>query len=207
MIQGSGSVSATGGISAAGIGSGKESDCGVVRIRSGSVTARSNSHGAGIGSGWEGEVCTIRISGGTVYAEGGMNGAGIGTGACRDEGKADILISGGSVTARAGSYAAGIGGGMWTNCGTTQISGGYVDATGYDAPAIGNGGGTASVEVGGTVDITGGIVFAHGVSSVSDIGSSAIRTIGSVTISGDAGVFLRNDEIDALTTTHTHMGM
>lgn len=84
-IQGSGSVTATGGKYAAGIGSGKSGICGDITISGGNVTASGGQDGAGIGSGCGDNNTTstcgaITISGGTVIANGGEHAAGIGSG-------------------------------------------------------------------------------------------------------------------------------
>jgi hypothetical protein len=75
-IQGSGSVTATGGIYAAGIGGG------ITGYIYGNITinARGSGGGAGIGCGDEGQCGNIIISGGTVNAEGVAFAAGIGSG-------------------------------------------------------------------------------------------------------------------------------
>lgn len=80
-ISGSGSLTATGGYGAAGIGSGAESSCGNITIEGGTVTAQGGYNGAGIGTGYSNYGCgNITISGGTVTATGGSSAAGIGTG-------------------------------------------------------------------------------------------------------------------------------
>ena len=118
VIKG-GTVTATGGDYAAGIG-GVEGSCGAITIRGGTVTATGGYRGAGIGSGNYGSCGAITISGGTVTATGGNDGAGIGSG---ETGSFDaITISGGTVTATGVDWAAGIGGGCSNNtCGTITI--------------------------------------------------------------------------------------
>ncbi len=108
-IQGSGSLTATGGDNAAGIGSGENGTCGDIIISGGTVTATGDERGAGIGSGSEGTCGDITISGGTVTANGGNEAAGIGTG--RQGTCGDIIISGGTVTATGRNEGAGIGSG------------------------------------------------------------------------------------------------
>ena len=88
--------------------------CGDITISgTASVTATGGINGAGIGSGGasrdNGNVCgDITISGTcTVNAQGGINGAGIGTGYMASCGS--VTINGGTVTATGGSNAAGIG--------------------------------------------------------------------------------------------------
>ena len=80
-INGTGSLTATGGIFAAGIGSGWNATCGAITISGGTVYASSGQFGAGIGSGSASSSCgAITISGGTVNAISGVAGAGIGSG-------------------------------------------------------------------------------------------------------------------------------
>lgn len=123
-IRGSGSVTATGGQYAAGIGSGSFTThittvytCGNIIIESGTITAKGGERGAGIGGGNNSICGNITISGGTVKATGGSFGAGIGSGSGYDSTGAfngicgDITICGGTVTANGGRSAAGIGSG------------------------------------------------------------------------------------------------
>ena len=134
-IQGSGSVTATGGKYAAGIGGKKDGVCGNIAINSGTITANGGESGAGIGSGYNSKseyTCAcgdITISGGTVTANGGFLGAGIGSGngygtnltisTC-----GAITISGGNVTATGGDFAVGIGSGHYGKFASITITGG-----------------------------------------------------------------------------------
>ena len=83
-ITGSGSLTAQGGLEAAGIGTDRNGSGGNIVINGGTVTATGGDFGAGIGTGRaQGASITcgdITINGGTVTATGGKNGAGIGTG-------------------------------------------------------------------------------------------------------------------------------
>ncbi len=79
-IQGSGSLTATGGSKAAGIGSKRDDTCGNITISGGTVIATGGDLGAGIGSGLSGTCGNITISGGEVTATGGTFAAGIGSG-------------------------------------------------------------------------------------------------------------------------------
>ncbi len=192
-IQGSGSLSATGGDSGAGIG-GSGGTCGAISINGGDVTATGGDSGAGIGSGYAGICGAITISGGTVTATGGYEGAGIGSGTVGTCG--DITISGGTVDATGGVHAAGIGSGTGiealsteSSCGAITISGGTVDATGGEAAAgIGSGRYSTCGDItisGGTVDATGG-VHAAGIGSGyngSTCGNISIRG-GTVDVTG-----------------------
>ena len=121
-----GSLTATGGTYAAGIGSGNNGKCGNITIRGGTITATGKG-AAGIGSGYNGKCGDITISGGTVTATGDKNAAGIGSGnggSCLN-----ISISGGTVTATGGDYAAGIGSGGGSTCGNITITTGVTKVT------------------------------------------------------------------------------
>ena len=87
-IQGSGSVTAWGGLYAAGIGTGRIGICGDISISGGTVTARGGQLGAGIGTGAGGTCGNIIITGGTIKATGVSGGAGIGSG---DNGKFESI--------------------------------------------------------------------------------------------------------------------
>ena len=111
-IQGSGSLTATGAFEGAGIGGGKNFNCGNITINGGTITATGGAYSAGIGSGSglykgsiEGSCGTITINAGTIVATGGFNGAGIGSGYLSKYGS--IVISDGisSITATPGSEA------------------------------------------------------------------------------------------------------
>ena len=131
-IQGDGSLTAQGGQSAAGIGSGKNGSCGNIIISGGTVTATSSSKGAGIGSGYNGGSCgTITISGGTVTATGVRTGAGIGSSQKSKCGSITITDKVTSVTAVKGNDATySIGPGYTGTCGKVTIGGTvYYDGT------------------------------------------------------------------------------
>lgn len=119
IMEGTGSLKATGGNSAAGIGGSFCMNAGSITINSGNITATAGGgsngdSGAGIGGGHAGNDNTtgkaygsfdsITINGGTITADGVRLGAGIGAGA---HGKCDgavITITGGLVTAKGGTY-------------------------------------------------------------------------------------------------------
>ena len=115
-----GTVTATGGFSAAGIGGGREGKGENITITGGTVNATSND-GAGIGGGLLGSGENIAITGGTVNAT-GTDGAGIG-GGNGGVGK-NITITGGTVTAAGGFGNAGIGGGNGSDGENITITGG-----------------------------------------------------------------------------------
>ena len=153
----SGTITATGGVGAAGIGGGANGNGGIIIINGGTVTAYGGTGGAGIGGGANGNGGNITISGGTVTANGATGGAGIGGGDNASGG--NIAISGGTVTATSCTGGAGIGsgsalgGGGGINGGVINISGGAITATAGNnsAAAIGGGDGAAS----GTVTVSG----------------------------------------------------
>ena len=151
-----GTVDATGGYGSAGIGGGKEGKGENITITGGTVNATSND-GAGIGGGLLGSGENIAITGGTVNAT-GTDGAGIG-GGNGGVGK-NITITGGTVTAAGGFGNAGIGGGNGSDGENITITGGSVTATGGEfAAGIGgsNGGSGNNITItGGTVTATGG---------------------------------------------------
>ncbi len=121
-INGTGTLTATGGIFAAGIGSGGEATCGAITISGGTVYASSGQFGAGIGSGYNGSSCgAITISGGTVTASSVWNGAGIGSGSGGSSCGA-ITISGGTVNANSSDAGAGIGSGYDSTFGSITIT-------------------------------------------------------------------------------------
>ena len=116
---------------------------------SGELTANGGASAAGIGSGFNGagvDVRDITITGGEITANGGDGAAGIGGGSEGDG--SNITISGGKVTAAGGCIGAGIGGGMYSDGSDITISGdAQVIATGGNSnstfeggAAIGNGG-------------------------------------------------------------------
>ena len=139
-ITGSGSLTAQGGLEAAGIGTDRNEDgelsFGNIVINGGTVTATGGKEGAGIGTGLaDGQYASasitcgdITINGGTVTAIGGLYGAGIGTGPTMSDGGSasitcgDITINGGTVTATGGGYGPGIGTGVFQKWGSETTS-------------------------------------------------------------------------------------
>ena len=171
-IRGSGSVTATGGQYAAGIGTGSFSSglytCGNIIIESGTITANGGLSAAGIGSGNYGICGNITISGGTVTANGGSYSAGIGSGnGYHGTGVYDgicgvITISGGTVTANGGLSAAGIGSGYYGKFASINITDGIssirASAGSSYAEPIGKGdydNGSGSVTVDGVTNWSG----------------------------------------------------
>lgn len=158
-----GTLTATGGFNAAGIGGGNEADGGAVTINGGTVAATGGYDGAGIGGGNKAGGGAVTISGGTVTATGGDGGAGIGGGWNGGDGGA-VTITDGTVTATSGGDgAAGIGGGWLGDGGAVTIDGGTVTATdgGDNSSAIGGGftGAFGSLSNAGTLVIPSGAVL------------------------------------------------
>ena len=133
IVISSGTIKATGGANAAGIGGGwgyygynnYKAQCDGIAILGGVVTATAVGYAAGIGGGRYGSCGDITISGGVVTATGHGGGAGIGAGE-DGGGCGNIIISGGRVTAIGSTNAAGIGSGWYSKarCGTITISSG-----------------------------------------------------------------------------------
>ena len=133
VIEGEGSLNATGGTGSAGIGGDVLNAGGTVTINGGTVTAQGGDAAAGIGGGDSGNGGTVTINGGTVTATGGASAAGIGGGSMGAGGT--VTINDGSVFATGGSDAVGIGAGDGiSNHGTLTIGAGYV-LTGGSASA------------------------------------------------------------------------
>lgn len=184
IIINGGTITATGGKEAAGIGSGRVyTSCGTITINGGTVTASGGQSGAGIGCGALSSCGAITISGGTVTATGGYSGAGIGCGVNHTS-CGDISITGGSVVATGGSYAAGIGSGdNNSSCGDINISGGTVEATG-GSYAAGIGSGTSSSCQAITIASTVTRVTATKGTSANAIGTGVYGNCGTITIGG-----------------------
>lgn len=156
VVINGGTVSASGGERAAGIGGGDHQLGGDTEINGGTVTATGGFVAAGIGGGYARGTSTTTVNGGTVTATGGAGGAGIGGGGTHGSGGITFVF-GGTVTATGGAAGAGIGGGDRGPGGTTIVSGGTVSATGGQHGA-GIGGGLYGQ--GGTTAVTAGTVTA-----------------------------------------------
>lgn len=189
-----GTINATGGNDAAGIGGNQESPNGYghVYIYGGTVTAQGGEYAAGIGGGDNKRLASINIFGGTVTAYSGVDGAGIGGGEDGDSG--DINIYGGVVRAygdrnASGShkgFGAGIGSGQDGSVNTIRIYGGDIEAYGgEDAAGIGTGEEfEADGIISGTIEIYGGKVYAEGKGYGAGIGAGEDATFGVMGISG-----------------------
>ena len=124
-IKGTGSLTATAGVAAAGIGGERQTNCGNIVIESGTITATAGDYAAGIGGGYQAQCGNILIEGGTITAKGGSQCPGIGGGLSASCG--DITITGGDITAIRGSSSFGaldydIGPARLCTCGTITIS-------------------------------------------------------------------------------------
>ena len=123
-INGMGTLNATGGNAAAGIGGGSQNECGDINILGGTINATSNLMGAAIGSGYGKKCGNITISGGVINAVSSRYGAAIGTGSSSICGSITITNTVTSVTATKGSNAPrSIGKGDGGSCGTVTIGG------------------------------------------------------------------------------------
>lgn len=170
----------------------------------GSLTAQGGQSAAGIGSGFNGSCGNIIISGGTVSATGGGNGAGIGSGSGSDSSCGNITIKGGTVSATCGGIGAGIGSGSEASCGNITISGGTVSATGNKLAAgigSGNKGKCGSITI---TDKVTSVTAVRGSDAKYSIGLGINGSCGKVTIGGtvyyDGTDFLEDGGRDYLAT-------
>ena len=210
-----GTVIATAGRNAAGIGTGKTADgmCKAepkITISGGDITAKGNTRGAGIGGGEFASGGTIKITGGTVRADGsdqnplagGANDGGAGIGAGGGDSSGKILTNGGTVIiegtanveAKGGKWCAGIGGGRYGDGAEVTISGNSeVKATGGEGGAGIGGGRRDSDGLGGAgrkVTIDGGTVTAEAGSPSPNGGLAEAIGYGSGwNVSGDLTVY------------------
>ena len=127
---GTGQLRANGGVGAAGIGGGKEIDCGNIIIEGGKITANGTANGgAAIGAGPSACCGNITITGGDIFASGETNTPGIGSG-YDDSICGKIIIFGGTVKAVGGDYAPAIGSGCdGSICGDILITTGVTNVT------------------------------------------------------------------------------
>ena len=174
-----GSLTATGGDFAAGIGGAYGGNAGDLVITGGDITAKPGQNSAAIGSGYKGTAGDITITGGTIDAQSGSFSTGIGS-ACRGE-VGDITIEGGTITAESGQNNAGIGSGYYGIAGEITINGGSVKA---EASEYGAGIGSACYGEVGNITINGGTVEAEGAKMAAGIGSGYYGTNGNIIITG-----------------------
>lgn len=181
-----GSLTATGGASAAGIGGDWKGSGENITITGGTVDATGGYGSAGIGGGKEGKGENITITGGSVTATGGEFAAGIG-GSNGGSGN-NITITGGTVTATGGDKGAGIGGGSVGFWGGESGSGKNITITGGTVNAAGGerGAGIGSGDEGNGKNITikGGKVTAAGGDYAAGIGGGDNGNGDRITITG-----------------------
>ena len=192
----SGTLTATGGRGAAGIGGGTSQSGENITISGGNVTANAGDRAAGIGGGVSNSGNNITISGGNVNATGKGHGAGIGGG--DQHNGTNITITDGTVTATGGENGgAGIGGGHSGDGTSITIKGGTVNATGGEIGGAGIGGGRSGD--GTNITIKGGNVTAKGGSGSyidqgdEQYGFSLCYVGGAAGIGGGAGESEPND--------------
>ena len=201
--NGAGTLTATGGSDAAGIG-GINDKSGPITINGGTVNATGDDDGgAGIGAS-DGNSCgDITINGGTVNASasGSSNIYGIGDAGWGSNGDGTIAIHGGTVNVNPGEYAYGIG---YCGNGTINITGGVVNvnkdkvwATGFKGGNLNVSGGevyaAGSVAVYSNANFTGGTFIAE---SLRD-NNPAIQSA-TVSIASGLKVLLGSDEANAV---------
>ncbi len=202
-----GSSNFVGGDDVAGIVVPEDADLTISDFGNGSLYVKGGVGGAGIGGGSDDHntnAGSITINSGKITATTMNGGAGIGGG--KYGYVKSVTINGGTVSASCPAGGAGIGGGQNGGYGLITITGGTVRALGnYWGAGIGGG---AEAVCGGIVNISGGVVFAHGRSGdARDIGSGSRGTDnGSFVLSGDAIVFLGSDNCArGGTSTHKHV--
>ena len=186
-----GTVTASGGFQAAGIGGGNCGSGGYIEF-AGECTVEADGGemgGAGIGGGWAGSGGNIVINGcNKIVAKGKGGGSGIGGGqaASGSQNGEEIVIKDGVIYAYGRSGGSGIGGGGSGSAGNIKIYGGQIEATGdYGGAGIGSGYGGAA---GGKIVILGGKIVAIGSTNLNEgsagIGGGNRGAGGSITISG-----------------------
>ena len=202
-----GSSNFVGGDDVAGIVVPEDADLTISDFGNGSLYVKGGVGGAGIGGGSDdhnANAGSITINSGKITATTMNGGAGIGGG--KYGYVKSVTINGGTVSASCPAGGAGIGGGQNGGYGLITITGGTVRALGnYWGAGIGGG---AEAVCGGTINISGGVVFTHGRSGdARDIGSGSRGTDnGSFVLSGDAIVFLGSDNCErGGTSTHKHV--
>lgn len=200
-----GTVTATAGPQAVGIGGIGSLGCDVT-ITGGTVIATSGKVAA-IGRNNTSLSGTVTITGGTVIAQG--TAGSYGAIDCSYNSTGAVTITGGTVTATSNGRSAGICGsgvnsdinGTAVGTGTVTISGGTVTATGGTTGGPGICGSRAGT---GSVTISGGTVYAGG--ETCDIGSGLEDTEETLSITGSAMVFIKNNNCTATPdTTHANL--
>lgn len=150
-----GTLTATGGENAAGIGGGSGQSNGQITIFGGNVTAAGGKNAAGIGGGFGGNGSNITIHGGNIKAaagtpkddRSGVNGGGAGIGGGYNGAGSNICITGGIIRAEGASRY-------------EYIEGGGINGPSVDSGGAGIGGG--GNKSGSNIHITGGDIYAEG---------------------------------------------
>lgn len=122
-----GTITATGGDLAAGIGSGGSASCGDIIITGGEISSTGGDSAAGIGSGSDATCGNISITGGFFIAIGGRLAAGIGSGLHASCGNITIEETA-IVTALGNGCPNNIGAGEGGTCGRVTIKDGTVNS-------------------------------------------------------------------------------
>ena len=161
----------------------------------GTINATGGQYAAGIGSNYLGSSGDIVITDGsaTINATGGYAGAGIGSGykAASECGNIEITDSfTGTVNATDHYGSPGIGSGNRSSCGSITISGGTINATGEDGGAVGNGapgigsgidGSCGAITINESVTL---VTAVKGNSAPCCIGKGSSASCGTITIGG-----------------------
>lgn len=196
-----GTVTATAGLDAAGIGGGPYGDGGITTVNGGTVTATGkggggtygDGSGSGIGGGVVGNGGTTTITGGTVDVSGGIFAAGIGGGNGGDGGTTTVG-AGARLTATGGLSGPGIGSGPRGDGKTTVIEqgadvtarGGPHQNGGNDISGIGPGAGYEAEHPFGTLSVAGTLRIPTGANLTVPVdGSAAVTSTGLITGSTD----------------------
>ena len=190
-----GQITATGGLSSAGIGGSSEhypylGNAGTIKIcGNANVDATGGEYGSGIGCGSGGIGGSITIDGNaTVQAKAleGYSGSGAAIGSGRGGYVNSITISGGTVIATGANMGSAIGNGNSNSGGdggTISITGGDVTATATGSWGAGIGGLCKSITIGGDA-----VVHATGGNRGAGIGGFYQKAVGNITIEGNANV-------------------
>ncbi len=200
--NGTGTLTATGGDDAAGIG-GIYDKSGPITINGGTINATGDDDGgAGIGAS-DGNSCgNITINGGTVNASasGSSNIYVIGDAGWGSSGDGTIAIHGGTVNVNPGEYAYGIG---YSGNGTINITGGVVNVNKDKAWATGFKGGNLNVSGGevyaaGSVAVMSNANFTGGTFIAESLRDNNPAIQSSVSIASGLKVLLGSDEASAV---------
>ena len=189
-----GTIQATGGRGAAGIGSAALATSEII-INGGTITAYGGQGGAGIGGGFGASAgSTITINGGSITAYGGnaydINGA-AGIGGGESDSGGTIIINGGTIYSQGGNAsknaAAGIGAGGGNDDGELTINGGTITAIGGELSGYnGNDGDGVHIK---KLHITNGNLTATGYYGIYFAESTTITENSSVNVTGATAIY------------------